>query len=215
MKTMIALFLLSIASMSFSAESCSYAVKDRYGYEYETVTRASYSNVGACSDAEYACRVLISDAQARGRYLDASCLMKNGTVNPSRPPDPPTYMANCATNLVNYYNSIVRTFRATGRTQAEACNESAKQCKIALSRADTYGGRCVPGNNGPLPPPRPRETTESCTARRYDPAGYFIQSYYGSHTGPVGSNVKDEACRKAFNTCSYDLKGRQTCRIER
>jgi hypothetical protein len=27
--------------------------------------------------------------------------------------------------------------------------------------------------------------------------------------------VKEEACRKAFNTCSYDIKGRQTCRIER
>jgi hypothetical protein len=214
MKILLTFFLLSLASISFSAESCSFAVKDRYGYEYETVTRASYSAQGACSDAEYACRELISDAQARGRYLDANCAQKSGPVI-SRPPEPPSAMGRCTTDLVNYYNTVVRSFTASGRTQMEACNESARQCKIELSRQENYGSRCVPRTGGQTPPRPPRQTTESCTARRYDPAGYFIQSYLATYTGPTGSDVKGEACRRAFDTCSYDIKGRQTCRIER
>jgi hypothetical protein len=26
--------------------------------------------------------------------------------------------------------------------------------------------------------------------------------------------VKDQACRRAFEQCSYELRGRQTCRID-
>jgi hypothetical protein len=216
MKTLIALLFLSVTSVSFGTEICSFSVKDRYGYEYETITRSGYSTQSACSDAEYACRVLISDAQARGKYLDAVCVYKSGPAFPNRPPEPPTAISRCTTDLVDYYNNTLRSFTAVGRTQQDACQESGRQCKIELTRNDSYGRRCVVrGSGGNIPTPRPpRQTTENCSARRYDPAGYFIQSYLASHTGPVGSDVKGEACRKAFNTCSYDIKGRQSCRIE-
>lgn len=217
MKTLLALLVFSIASIA-SAESCSFAVKDRYGFEYETVSRIGYDVGSACSDAEYSCRVILNNAQARGKYLDANCAMVRGGGFPNRPPDAPTAIARCTTDMVNYYNSVVRSFTANGRTQEDACMESARQCKIELVRQDNYGHRCVrrgAGGGGNIPPRPPRETTASCQARRFDPAGHFIESYVASARGPIGTNVKEQACRKAYNDCSYDLKGRQYCTVER
>ena len=216
MKTFLALIIFSIAGFA-SAENCSFAVKDRYGYEYETVSRIGYSSSSACSDAEYACKVILNNAQARGKYLDANCALVRSPGFPNRPPDAPTAIARCTTDMVNYYNSVVRSFTANGRTQEDACMESARQCKIEMARQENYGHRCVrrgTGGGGNIPP-RPRETTESCQARRFDPAGRFIEAYRASHTGPIGTNVKEQACRKAYNSCSYDLKGTQYCTVER
>lgn len=221
MKTLLALFLLCVASVSFAADSCTFAIKDRYGYEYENHTRISYSREAACSDADYACRVAISDAQRNGRYMDAFCEQKGGVVTPNRPPIPPSSTIMCTTDLVDYYGGIVRSFSGSGQTQWEACNQSESFCRYELSRNTSSGWRCVTrGSNGgnypyPYPQPQPpRQVTETCRASRFDPAGYYIESYMQSYTGPANSDVKGEACRRAYNQCSYEIRGRQTCRIE-
>lgn len=205
MKTLIALFLLSIASVTFASD-CTFSIKDRYGFEYESVTRSSYSEQAACSDAQYACNVALSNGQYNGRYQDAFCERKLGSAYP-----PAQVM--CTTDLLDYYGNIVRSFSGSGRTQSEACGQSNEFCKYELSRNDSYGRRCVTRGTGGNYPQPPRQTTENCTAQRFDPSGYFIQSYFSSFTGPVGTDVKGEACRRALNDCSYDIKGRQTCRI--
>lgn len=218
MKKLLALLLLTLASVSMADESCTYAIKDNYGYEYESVTRYGYSAQSACSDAAYECSRVLSNAQSSGRYYDARCELKYGPVTPSRPPLPPTAMVSCRTDLVDYYNQIVRSFSGSGRSEYEACGQSNEFCQYELSRGNTAGVRCLTRGNGGggYPQPRPpRDTTESCSARRFDPSGLFIQSYIASATGPIGSDVKGEACRRALNTCSYDIKGRQTCRVDR
>ncbi|MBC7429560.1 MAG: hypothetical protein H7336_13165 [Bacteriovorax sp.] len=129
------------------------------------------------------------------------------------PPIPPTSMqAFCTTDLIDSYGSIVRSFSGNGHDMNEACRQSEQFCRYELQRHDTYGYRCVTGG-GSYPRP-PQQTTEQCRASRFDPAGFFIESYYGQATGPWGSNVKDQACRNAYQQCSYDLRGRQTCRID-
>lgn len=218
MKTLLALILLSVASASFASDSCTFSIKDRYGYEYETHTRISYNQQAACSDADYACRVAISDGQRNGRYMDAYCEQKS-VITPNRPPLPPTSTTMCSTDLVDYYGGIVRSFTGYGQTQWEACNQSEQFCNYELSRDTSRGYRCVTRNgNGypnPYPQPRPpRDQTETCKASRFDPAGYYIESYIQSYTGPYGSDVKGEACRRAYQQCNYEIRGRQTCRIE-
>ena len=219
MKTLLALFLLSLASVSFASESCTFAIKDRYGYEYESHTRISYGREAACSDAQYACLVAISDGQRNGRYFDAYCEYKGGPVTPNRPPLPPTSTVICTTDLVDYYGGIVRSFTGYGQSQWDACGQSEQFCRYELSRNTSNGWRCVTRGSGgggyPYPQPRPpRDITETCKASRFDPAGYYIESYIQSYTGPYGSDVKGEACRRAYNQCSYEIRGRQTCRIE-
>lgn len=215
MKVLLGLFLLMMTSLSFAGETCTYVIKDRYGYEFENHTRySSYSRDAACSDASWACNTALSNARAQGRYYDANCEMKyeSGPVNP-RPPFPPTSVS-CTTDLVDYYGSTIRSYSASGRTEYEACRQSDEFCSYELNRGDSRGRRCVRRTGGGYPYPQPpRQTTESCTANRYDPAGFFIESYYASHTGPVGSDVRGEACRKALNSCSYEIRGRQTCRL--
>lgn len=217
MKALLGLFLFSIASVSFASETCTFVIKDRYGYEYENHTRYSYSKDAACGDASWSCEQALANARAQGRYYDATCEMKydSGPGNP-RPPFPPTATAMCTTDLVDYYGTTIRSFSGSGRTEYEACRQSDEFCSYELNRGDSRGRRCVRRGNGggyPQPPRPPRETTESCTANRYDPAGFFIESYYASHTGPVGSDVRGAACRKALNNCSYEIRGRQTCRL--
>lgn len=217
MKTLLALILLSVASVSFAADQCTFSIKDRYGYEFEQHTRISYSQSAACSDAEYACRVALSDGQRRGQYMDASCVQSGGALPPSRPPFPPTAMVMCTTDMVDYYGRIVRSFSGNGATQWEACNQSDQFCNYELSRDTSRGYRCETrngngGGNFPQPPRPPRETTESCRASRFDPSGYYIESYIQTYTGTY--DVKGEACRRAYNQCTFDIRGRQTCRIE-
>lgn len=216
MKALLGLFLLSLASLSFAGETCTFVIRDRYGYEFETHTRySSYSKDAACSDANWACSNALSNGRAQGRYYDANCEMKyDGPVNP-RPPFPPTAVIMCTTDLVDWYGNTVRSFSGSGNSEWEACRQSEQFCQYELQRGDANGRRCVTrgvGGGNPYPRP-PRETTESCSAHRYDPAGFFIQSYNASHTGPIGSDVRGEACRKALNYCSRDIKGRQTCRL--
>ena len=203
-----------------ASDSCTFVIKDNYGYEYEQITRLGYSQSDACSNASYDCSLTISRAQQAGRYYDAYCAQKYGPVTPNRPPIPPTAVTNCTTDLVDYYGYNVRSFTGSGRTKYEACAQSNEFCQYELRRNTSNGYRCVTrdnnGGGGSYPPPRPpRQVTESCSARRFDPSGMFIQSYFASFTGPVGSDVLGEACRRALNSCSYDIKGRQTCRIDR
>ena len=132
------------------------------------------------------------------------------------PPIPPTiFHTMCTTDLVDSYGSIVRSFSGTGYDMYEACRQSDEFCRYELQRHDSYGYQCVTRNgNYPQPPRPPQQTTEQCRASRFDPAGYYIESYFATVTGPWNTNVKEEACREAYEQCTYDIRGRQTCRID-
>jgi hypothetical protein len=228
MKAVMALFLLGVSTFA-SAEICTSVIKDRYGYEYESYTRSSYSQQAACDQASYDCQQALSYAQSTGRYYDAQCVLKfdNPVPNPYPNPYPPYPGPNpypnpqgvvCQTDLVDYYGRLVRSFTAPGQGQYDACNASDNFCKAELARNDSYGARCVTrglidNRNDPRPPSRTR--TEQCTANRYDPAGMFIQSYTQTATGPINSDVRGQACSYALNDCNRDLRGRQTCQIAR
>ena len=220
MKTLLALFLLTIASTTFAMDSCTYSVKDRYGYEYENHTRLAYDRYEACREADYACRVAVSEGQRNGRYMDAFCEENNIIINPNRPPLPPTSTITCTTDIVDYYNVSIRSFTGYGQTQGQACAQSEEFCNYELSRNTNQGWRCLTrGTNGgggnPYPQPRPpRYVTETCRASRFDPAGYFVQSYLQTHTGPEYTDVKGQACSKAYGQCQNDIRGRQVCRID-
>ncbi len=220
MKTLLSLLFVVFSLSAFAQqESCSVAVKDRFsGVEYEVLTRYSYSRDAACSDAISDCHDTIRMGQSYGRYYDAFCEIKGYSPippSPPRPPFPPTSGAICTTDLVDYWGSIVRSFRGEGRTMWDACRESESFCQYELSRGNSRGVRCETRGNGsyPPPPPPPRDVTETCTANRHDPAGYFIESYYATFTGPRGTDVKGEACRRAHSLCSSEIRGRQTCQI--
>lgn len=229
MKTLFALLFLATA-FTAQAETCTSVIKDSRGYEWESFTRSSYSQASACDQATYDCNQALSWARSQGRYYDAQCVLKwqndpypNPYPSPYPTPNPNPYPVPtpgpgayiCQTDLVDYYGGIVRSFTAPGSSEYEACNQSDTFCKSELARRDSYGSRCVTRgliNRRPGPVP-PRTRTESCTANRYDPAGVFIQSYMASATGPIDSDVRGAACRQAYNDCSRDLRGRQTCQI--
>jgi len=221
MKTLLALFLMSVSTVSFAIDSCSYVIKDRYGYQYETHTRMAYGKYAACSDADYACRSALSEGQRQGKYMDAFCEENDGVITPNRPPLPPTSTITCTTDIVDYWDVSIRSFTGYGQTIGQACAQSEEFCNYELSRNTTRGWRCqTRGTNGggypnPYPQPRPpRNVTETCRASRFDPAGYYVQSYIQTHTGPEHTDVKGEACRKAYSQCTYEIRGRQTCRID-
>jgi hypothetical protein len=215
------LFVLLSLSVNAQQQSCSVAVKDRFsGVEYELLTRYSYSRDAACSDAISDCHDTIRMGQSYGRYYDAFCEIKGNAPippnPPTRPPFPPTGGAICTTDLVDSWGGLVRSFRGEGWTLPEACRQSDDFCYYELSRGNSRGVRCETRGNGGghyPPPPPPRDVTETCTANRHDPAGYFIESYYATFTGPRGTDVKGEACRQAHRLCSSEIRGRQTCRI--
>ena len=249
MEKLLVLFLMTFASAAFANNSCTYVMKDRYGSEIQTFTRDSYSGQSACSDADYSCRVAMSDAQRNGNYRDVYCEQKRDGISiggisiggiggisiggiggsggitigrdPNRPPNPPSSATSCRTDMVDYYNTLIRSFTGYGQNQRQACAQSEEFCNYELYRNNSNGRRCITrstngGGGYPYPQPTPpRQVTENCRATRYDPSGYFIQSYNQTYTGPIYSDVKGEACRRAYNQCSYELKGRQTCRIER
>ena len=218
MKALLGLFLLAMTSFAYADVSCTASIKDYRGYEYEVLTRYSYTKQAACFDVDYACRESLAQGQRYGRYNDAFCVVENSTpLPPNRPPIPPSSQVMCRTDLVDTFGTTIRIFTGYGQNEWDACRQSDDFCRYELSRGDSFGKRCLtrgPGNGGNDPWP-PRQTTESCSASRYDPAGYFIESYLASHTGPIGTDVRGVACRKAFDLCSYEIRGRQTCRIER
>lgn len=221
MKTLFALALFAMAAMA-QAEVCTSVIKDSRGYDWETFTRSSYSTQAACDQAMYDCNSALSWARSQGRYYDAQCMIQwqnpNPYPNPYPDPGPGRRDVMCQTDLLDYYGRLVRSFTGTGPNEPSACAQSDNFCKYELARNDSYGARCVtrgivhrPGPGpGPIPP---RTKTESCTANRYDPAGMFIQSYMASATGPWDSDVRGAACRQAYNDCSRDLRGRQSCQI--
>ncbi len=135
------------------------------------------------------------------------------------PPIPPTAInVMCTTDLEDYYGNVIRSFSGNGYDYNQACRQSEEFCRYELQRHDTVGYRCVTRGGGyprpPQPPRPPQQKTESCRASRFDPAGYFIESYFASATGPYNSDVRGEACRRAYQQCTYEIRGRQTCRID-
>ncbi len=230
MKTLVGILFLVLSNI-VAAEVCTTVIKDqRSNYEFETFTRTSYSKQAACDMAIYDCQTALSTAQSYGRYYGAICEIKY-TPSPSPSPSPSPYPNpypnpypspyptgyNCQTDLVDNFGSTLRSFRAQGATLNEACMASDNICKSELARHDSYGARCINkglinNRNDPQPP---REHTEQCVANRFDPAGMFIQSYSAWAFGPINSDVKREACSKALNICSADLRGRQSCSIAR
>jgi hypothetical protein len=222
MKLFLSVLFIFLSHSLFADEACSVAIKDRFGVEYEVLTRTSYSRDAACNEAIFACQDAIRYGQTYGRYYDAFCEIKMSSPvppHPPRPPFPPTGNAMCTTDLMDSYGSVLRSFTGNGRNEREACAQSEEFCRYELSRHDSYGRYCLTrgGHNPPTRPPSrpPRQTTEQCLANRHDPAGYFIESYSATFTGPVGTDVKGEACRRAYSICSSELRGRQTCQIAR
>lgn len=219
MKTALVFCALFFSSL-VSAETCTSVIRDRSGYEWETFTRTSYSQQAACDQAIYDCHGALSFGQSVGRYYNAFCEISSGPIEPQ--PTPAPYPDHnpivCRTDLVDIYNQIVRIFSAPGASEFDACNNSDRFCKYELSRNSNYGFRCITrgliGNrNEPRMPERTR--TEQCSVNRLDPAGMFIQNYIAFATGPINSDVRGEACRSAYNQCSMQLRGRQTCNIAR
>lgn len=211
MKIFLASILLTLSTFA-SAEVCTSVIRDqRNGYEYDSFTRSSYSRQAACDQAFYDCRDALSYAQSNGRYYGAQCEIKD---IPLPPPSPRVFV--CQTDLVDNWGRTVRTFSAPGSSEWNACSNSDNFCKAELARRDSYGVRCInrgliDNRNDPRPPSRTK--TEQCTVNRLDPAGMFIQSYIATATGPINSDVKAEACHRAVNDCSRELRGRQTCNI--
>ena len=227
------------ASSAFAKDSCTYVMKDRHGNQIKTHTDRAHSRDSACSDANYACLRSLSDAQRNGNR-DFYCEeardgitiggisiggsdgisiggISIGGIGINRPPVPPSYTILCSTDLLDYYNSVVRSFTGYGQNMRQACAQSEQMCDNALYSNNTRGVRCITrgsNGNGGGGYPYPNEITETCRATRYDPYGFFIQSYNQWYTGPIYSDVKGEACRRAYNQCAYELIGRQTCRIE-
>jgi hypothetical protein len=207
MKTLLAFFLLSISGLAFASESCTYLIKNNRGMEVQSITRSSYSKEAACGQANYDCSSKISEINSQGRSRDLICVL-DSEINV--PPIPPSSMVMCSTDLLDFFGQAIRTFSASGWTMYEACRQSEEFCRYELSRGNSNGYRCVTRGNGNPP----REKTESCQVSRFDPAGFFIQSYFATATGPVHSDVKGEACQRAYQSCSFELRGRQTCRID-
>lgn len=217
MKTLLTLIFLGISGL-VSAEICTTVIKDNSGYEWETFTRSSYSRQAACDQAIYDCNGALSYGQSIGRYYDAYCEIKYDRPNPYPNPNPSQLV--CQTDLVNYYGGTVKSFTALGSSVWTACSSSDSYCNAELSRSSSYGYRCVNrglirNGDGNDPWPTPRTKTEQCTANRLDPAGMYIQSYYASASGPINSDVLADACRRAMNNCSREIRGRQTCNISR
>ena len=217
MKILITLAILTFSTFA-SAEICRSVLQDNYSqYEYQQFIRTGYSMSDACFQAMNDCYAALNDGQAQGRYQTASCLITSG-----RPaPQPPRQNVVCETDLLDYYGNIVRQFTAPGRDAYEACRQSDEFCKMELARSRTYGMTCL--NRGiingrypsPYPQPRPDIIVENCRVNRLDPAGMFVQSYFGRAEGPRGTDVRGAACREAMNDCSRELVGRQTCNIDR
>ena len=133
------------------------------------------------------------------------------------PPIPPSAVnVMCTTELQDYYGNAVRSFTGRGYSYNEACRQSEEFCRYELQRGNTIGVRCVTrGGGGGYPNPRPpQQQTEQCRASRINPSGTLAQTYYATATGPYNSNVKDVACRRAYDDCLRDLLVRQTCRID-
>jgi hypothetical protein len=214
MKLFILIFLVALSSASY-AETCTANLKDRYGITIQSFFESSYSRESACSEAMYQCNRLLSDANSSGRYYDHRCELES-TYDPNPYPNPwPTENFICQTDLIDQYNRILRSFTGRGRTEWDACGQSDSFCRDELYRNTSWGLRCVTRRNpnpNPGPNPRPPRTkTEQCEARRFDPAGMFIQSYLAWATGPIHTDVRREACERAMSECHRDLKGRQFC----
>jgi hypothetical protein len=219
MKIIAALIFLCLSNMAFANVSCDVKMISQYSnqtYEINTGYARSYSE--ACREAFDNCHESISRGQTYGRYYDAICVSDSTTPTyptprPPRPPEtpyPPTRELTCRTDLVDFYGNTIRSFNGFGRTPWEACQESDRLCSYMTQNNRMYcQNRGIQNGGGHRPG---RLVTEYCQAERFDPAGHFIESYTGSHTGPVGTDVRGEACREAHQKCSMYLRGAQYCR---
>ena len=215
------LAFLSLCSISAMADySCTATIKDN-GLDRESFTRYSYTQNAACDTARFDCNNYLSDMQSRGYYRSAFCALDRNEYptdpypNPYPNPYPPARVS-CTTDLVDYWGQVVRSFTGDGRSEWEACEESDRFCREALNRGTSNGRNCVRRygpNPGPGPrPPRDPWVTEECRVQRLDPAGWLVQEYTAVKSGPRSSNPRYAACQEAQSRCSYDLRGRQSCR---
>jgi hypothetical protein len=222
MKFLFLLITLSFVAFGAKAETCNAVIKDRFGSVLERFTESSYSRDAACGEAMFQCNRSLSDARSSGRYYDANCEVEaiyNPYPGPIPTPGPGPGRAYCSTDLVDQWNRTIRSFSGTGYDMREACAQSEAFCRDELYRSNSYGARCVTNNGGngggnPIPNP-PRNRTESCEVHRFDPAGFFIQSYFNTANGPFNTDVKRMACDMSLSQCQRDLKGRQYCNVVR
>lgn len=210
MKFIAALFLLCLSQIALAEISCNVTMISQYNNQtYETHTGYATTYDRACREAFDNCHASISLGQTYGRYYDAICISGGGST--PRPPYPPAELT-CRTDLLYYNGTFVRSFNGTGRTAREACQESDRLCSyMTQTNNGMYCQNRGIQNGGNYPRPPVRMITEYCQAERFDPAGHFIESYNASHTGPERTDVRGEACRKAYQTCSMYLRGSQYC----
>jgi hypothetical protein len=211
MKLIAALFLLCLSNIALANVTCNVSMISQYNNQtYEVHTGYANTYDTACREAFDNCHESISRGQTYGRYYDAICVTGGNQPTPPRPPYPQEDLT-CRTDLLYYNGSFVRSFTGTGRTAREACQESDRLCSYMTQTNN--GMYCLNRGiqNGGNNPPPGRVVTEYCQAERFDPAGHFIQAYTGSYTGPIGTDVRGEACRRAYQTCSMYIRGAQYC----
>ncbi len=219
MKSLFLTIVLFSSTWAMADYSCTSIIRDN-GQDRESFTRYSYSEAAACDTANFDCNNFLSHKQSMGQYRFAYCVAIR-TNNPDYPypdypypTDPiPSERQSCQTDLIDYWGQVIRSFTGNGRTLFEACDESDRFCQSALNRGTSNGRTCVRRNTPNPRPPRDPWITAECKVQRLDPAGWLVQEYTSVKSGPRSQNPRMEACREAERACSYDLRGRQSCRI--
>lgn len=212
--------LVFLFSLSAFAETCSYVLKDRWGQpQLEPFSAWARDYYAACTQAQNDCERALRDGQYNGRWFGGYCERDDF----GRYPNPPRYpVFACESAVTDPYGRIIDVGYAEAYDQREACMNAEQQCKIILAQRDIRYARCgdgypvTPRRDDRRPPPQ-RTVTLTCLSERLDPSGAFIESYQGSATGYEyqSRELKAQACDEAALMCQRELKGRQSCRVNR
>lgn len=116
-------------------ETCTYSLKDRYGYDLRSFSATSYYRSQACQDASQQCSTERNYRSSRGEYgLSCSEDYFGGGNQPPRQTS-----ASCSAELVDRYGYRIATITETayGRSyseaQTQACAQSLQSCRSRAS----------------------------------------------------------------------------------
>lgn len=87
-KLLLGLCLLVLSTYTrpvLADDVCTYLMVDRYDRVVDQFTRVSYSHWSACNEAEYDCRYVLDNLQARGQMYGARCVADYIYRQPSYP----------------------------------------------------------------------------------------------------------------------------------
>lgn len=155
------------------------------GYNFSDETRDSLTS------RSHAIAKCVANQSTNNSECNANVSCSDG---PARP------MISCSTSSNGY------RFNDESRDPEVARAETAKKC---IANQSTNNAECnaniICDGRGSYNPPRPpRSEMESCTVKRFDPSGMFIQAY-------TGSGYRGEACEVAKANCEGSIRGRQYC----